>query len=203
MATRTSLNLATQLAVRAVQTAICASWSASGTGVTAVSPITSTPSSPNWCIFVSIIIPPDTQVIPGAVFIICNAGRSTLLVVLRAPASCPSASPAFIITQPRYRGSFTSSRACSMVIPLFLRISARSCAYSSALGLLSGSIMVAFSMLLSPMSFASESISSRLPNRIMFAILSERARFAARRVRRSVPSGKTMRWRSCFAALIN
>ena len=46
MATRGSIP-ATALAVRAVQTAICANWPASGTGVTATSPITITPLSPH------------------------------------------------------------------------------------------------------------------------------------------------------------
>ena len=46
IATRGSIP-ATACAVRAVQTAICANWLASGTGVTATSPITNTPLSPH------------------------------------------------------------------------------------------------------------------------------------------------------------
>ncbi|EJX01490.1 hypothetical protein EVA_10403 [gut metagenome] len=43
---------------------------------------------------------PLTQVMPGAVLIICKAGRSTSPVVLRAPANWPSASPLLMIMQP-------------------------------------------------------------------------------------------------------
>ena len=92
---------ATAWAVRAVQTAICASWEASGTGVTATSPITRIPFLPYSGACVSNNIAPETQVMPGAVLIICKAGRSTSPVVLRAPANWPSASPFLIIRQPR------------------------------------------------------------------------------------------------------
>ena len=70
MATRGSANPATLFAVWAVHTAICANWSASGIGVTATSPTTSTPSSP-YCFSLEISSkPPDTQVMPGAHLII-------------------------------------------------------------------------------------------------------------------------------------
>ena len=87
IATRGSSIPATAFAVRAVQMAICANWLASGMGVTATSPITSTPFCPHSGAWVSSSIAPLTQVMPGEVLMICRAGRSTSPVVLRAPAS--------------------------------------------------------------------------------------------------------------------
>ena len=70
IATFGSANPATLLAVCAVHTAICASWSASGIGVTATSPITTTPFSPYCGCFVMRSIAPLTQVMPGEHLII-------------------------------------------------------------------------------------------------------------------------------------
>ena len=101
MATRGSVKPATERAVCAVQTAICESWLASGMGVTATSPMTSTPFSPysGFCVIISMA--PLTQVMPGAHLIICRAGRSVSPVVDNAPLICPSAPSVLIIIQPR------------------------------------------------------------------------------------------------------
>ena len=101
IATRGSAKPATDLAVCAVHTAICESCAASGIGVTATSPTTSTPSSPYCFSFEMSSIPPLTQVMPGAHLIICRAGRRVSPVVERAPLICPSAPSVLIIMQPR------------------------------------------------------------------------------------------------------
>ena len=101
IATFGSSNPATLRAVRAVQTAIWANWPASGMGVTATSPMTSTPSSPYSGACVTISMAPLTQVIPGAHLIICRAGRRVSPVVERAPLIWPSASPLLMIRHPK------------------------------------------------------------------------------------------------------
>ena len=136
---------------------------------------------------------PLTQVMPGAVLMICRAGRSVSPVVERAPEICPSASPVLIIIQPRYSGFFTSSRACSIVIPFFLRNSASNWAYSSLLSQFSGSMSVALPIWVSPFSAASACTFSGLPMRMISAISSANTRSAAVNVRSSSASGSTMR----------
>ena len=134
---------------------------------------------------------------------IWRAGRRTSPVVLRAPASCPSASPALMMRQPRKSGSSTFLRASSMVMPFFLRSSQSSWAYSSCLGWLAGSMMVALSMLPRPHSLARPRISSGLPRRMRSATPSVRIWLAALRVRSSVPSGSTMRCLSLLACAMS
>ena len=138
-------------------------------------------------------IAPLTHDMPGAHLIICRAGRNVSPVVLSAPLICPSAPSVLIIIHPRYRGFFTNSRAFSIVIPFFLRSSASKVAYSSALGLFSGSIRVALSILVNPHSLANLCTSSGLPMRIRSATSSARTLSAALNVRSSVASGSTMR----------
>ena len=193
IATRGSAKPATLLAVCAVHTAICANWLASGIGVTATSPTTRTPFSPYSGFLVISSMAPLTQVIPGAVLIICRAGRRVSPVVLNAPDICPSASPVLMIIHPRYSGFFTNSRACSMVIPFFLRSSASRAAYSSLLGLFSGSIRVALSIFFNPSLSARACTSSGLPIRMMSAMSSLSTMSAAVNVRSSVASGSTIR----------
>ena len=101
MATRGSSKPATLRAVCAVHTAICESWLASGIGVTATSPTTSTPFSPNSGFLVIRSMAPLTQVMPGEHLIICRAGRRVSPVVLSAPEIWPSAPSVLIIMQPR------------------------------------------------------------------------------------------------------
>ena len=101
MATRGSSNPATLLAVWAVHTAIWASWAASGIGVTATSPMTSTPSSPYCGVWVMRSMAPLTHEMPGAHLMIWRAGRRVSPVVERAPEICPSASPLLIMRQPK------------------------------------------------------------------------------------------------------
>ena len=202
IATRGSSKPAMAFAVCAVQTAICESWFASGCGVTATSATKRTPSSPYSFAFVMSIMAPLTQLIPGVVLIICNAGRNTLPVVFWAPATCPSASPFLMMRQPRYNGLQTSFCASSIVMPFALRNSKSSVAYFSASGLLHGSMIVAFSMFARPCCCASERISSLLPRRIISAMPSATALSAAFNVRSSVPSGRTMRCLFCWARSI-
>ncbi len=114
-------------AVCAADTAICASSSAVGSGTTAQSAKTSMPSVPKLSPSGSSMRKaPETTLMPGCVLITWNAARSTLPVVFCAPATCPSASPAFTIRQPRYSGLAVVRRASSMVMPLFLRSSKKS-----------------------------------------------------------------------------
>ena len=80
-----------------------------------------------------------------------------------------------------------------MVIPFFLRSSVSSSAYSSLLGLFSGSMSVALSIFSSPHCLAREWISSGLPIRMRSAISSASTLSAALNVRSSVASGSTMR----------
>ena len=88
-----ALVLALCLPVCALEIAIAASSSAEGSGITAQSPKISTPLSPYCLSGTSIMKAPLTTLIPGAVLMICKAGRSTLPVELIAPATMPSASP--------------------------------------------------------------------------------------------------------------
>ena len=143
-------------------------------------------------------IAPLTTLTPGAHFIICNAGRSVSPVVERAPEICPSAPSVFIIIQPKYRLFFTNSRALSIVIPLFLRSSVRSSAYSSLRGLFSGSTIVALSICFNPHSPANLLMLSGLPMSIISAMPSANTLSAARSVLSSSASGSTMR---CLFAL--
>ena len=143
-------------------------------------------------------IAPLTHEMPGAHLIICRAGRSVSPVVLSAPEIWPSAPLVLIIIQPRYRLFFTSSRACSIVMPLFLRSSASRAAYSSLLGLSDGFTIVALSIFSKPHSLASLWMLAGLPMRMMSAMSSANTLSAALRVRSSSASGSTMR---CLSAL--
>ena len=131
IATRGSAKPATDFAVCAAHTAICPSWLASGTGVTATSANTSTPFSPYSGLSVIISMAPDTHEMPGAVLMICSAGRRVSPVVESAPEICPSAPSDLIMRQPRYSGFFTISRAFSIVMPFFSRSFVSSAAISS------------------------------------------------------------------------
>src|SRR5690606_7589728 len=109
-------------AVIAEDTAISASCKASGSGFTAQSANIIMPLSPNSLSLRIIIKAPETTLMPGRVFTIWNAGRSTSPVAFSAPETSPSASPFLIIRGPRYRGSLTSLAACSIVRPLFYAV---------------------------------------------------------------------------------
>ena len=62
--------------------------------------VPSSPWSLNW---VSMTKKADTSFTPGAVFKICRAGRRVSAVEWQAPATMPSASPAFTMTMPKVR----------------------------------------------------------------------------------------------------
>ena len=134
---------ANERAVSAVEIAICANSSALGHGLTAQSANTNTPFSPNCLAGVIIRNAPLTMLTPGRVFSIWKAGRIVSAVVPRAPATSPSASPFFIIKQPKYSGSCAFLCASSIVMPLALRNSHNKEAYFSKSGLFNGSIIVA------------------------------------------------------------
>ena len=99
MATRGSMSTSC-LPEAALAMAMAASSSAVGLGITAQSPKIITPSSPHLGSGSSMMKQLDTTLMPGAVLMICSAGRRTLPVELMAPATMPSASPALSITAP-------------------------------------------------------------------------------------------------------
>ena len=109
-------------AVPAAETAMSASWRASGLGTTAQSPYTSTRSGSSMKNTL------DTTDTSGAVRMISNAGRMVCAVVCTAPDTIPSASPRWTMSVPKYDTSTTVSWAMASVTPLW----ARSRAYSSA-----------------------------------------------------------------------
>ena len=121
-------------AVSAVEMAISASCFASGFGFTAQSAKSRNPFSPRCLAGVNIRNAPLTMEQPGLVLRIWKAGRMVSAVVPRAPASSPSASPALIIRQPRYKGSCAFFAASSSVMPFALRSSKRRFAYSGIFG---------------------------------------------------------------------
>ena len=69
--------------------------------VTAQSAKTMMPFSPYCLLGINMMNAPDTTLMPGAVLMICRAGRSTFPVVFWAPAISPSASPLLIMRQAR------------------------------------------------------------------------------------------------------
>ena len=144
----------------------------------------------------------DTNLIFGAVFNVCNAARNTFAEELIAPATIPSASPAFTIMHPRNNGFVSNiSFASSTVIPLLLRASARMTAYSSIFAQSFGSIKVA---LLKFKPSAVIIISFLLPIKTIFAISSSNTLCAAITVLLSFVSGSTIVIFCCFArALIS
>ena len=88
-------------AVSAEAIAICASSLLSGLGVTAQSAKMKKPFSPYSLSGEKMRNAPLTTLSPGRVLMSCSAGRSTLPVVLCAPATSPSASPDLIMRQAR------------------------------------------------------------------------------------------------------
>ena len=87
-------------AVSAAATAMWASSSAVGQGMTTQSAYTSRPSSPRLRFGHSIKKLEDTTFMPGFVRMICSAGRSMSPVVCAAPDTSPSASPCLTIMMP-------------------------------------------------------------------------------------------------------
>ena len=82
-------------AVSAEEIAMSASCSVVGSGITAQSPYTSTPSARH------IKNTLDTVLTPGRVFTNSRAGRMVCAVVLTAPDTIPSASPRWTIIVPK------------------------------------------------------------------------------------------------------
>ena len=130
-------------AVSAVETAISANCLESGFGFTAQSAKSRKPFSPSCLAGVNIRNAPLTIEHPGRVFRIWKAGRIVSAVVPRAPANSPSASPALIIKQPRYKGSCAFFFASSSVMPFALRNSKSRFAYSGIFGSFNGSTILA------------------------------------------------------------
>ena len=142
---------------------------------------------------------PDTSFTPGAVFKICNAGRSVSAVAWHAPATIPSASFAFTIITPNVNGSLNKmSLAFSKVIPLFLRVSYNKFTYSSSLSQCRGFTILTPSRSISS-HVAPSIIFSGSPIIIILAIPSWIICDAAISVLLSVVSGKTMVLRSILA----
>ena len=105
-------------AVAADEMAMSASWAASGSGLIAQSPYTSTRSAS------SIRNTLDTIEMPGRVRMISSAGRIVWAVVWAAPDTIPSTRPACTIIVPKKLTSPIMSRAWSIVMPLWARSSA-------------------------------------------------------------------------------
>ena len=189
-------------AVSAVEIAISANCFASGFGFTAQSAKSRKPFSPKCLAGVNIRNAPLTIEQPGLVFRIWKAGRIVSAVVPRAPASSPSASPALIIKQPKYKGSCAFLAASSSVIPLALRSSKSRFAYSGIFGSWIGSTIFASLIYSYPFSAAMLLIFSGSPIKISCAILSFNKMLAASNVRGSSPSGNTMRCGFAFARAI-
>ncbi len=82
------------LKVSAAETAISASWTAFGSGITAQSAKTMTPSSPQPGSGWTMTNADDTVLRPGAGPMQCNAARTVSPVVRTAPPIEPSAIPA-------------------------------------------------------------------------------------------------------------
>ena len=179
-----------------------ANSSAFGFGITAQSANTKIPLSPYWGVCVNIRNAPETHFMPGAVLIICKAGRNTLPVVFSAPAISPSASPALIIKQAKNKGSSTRTAAFSGVIPFFWRSWKSKSAYAAFFSWFFGSTRVASPMWFNPKPAANSLISAGFPIKIMSATPSASNRSAALRVLSSVPSGRTIRCLSALARAI-
>ena len=153
-------------AVSAVEIAISANCFASGFGFTAQSANSRKPFSPNCLAGVNIRKAPLTIEQPGLVFSIWKAGRIVSAVVPRAPANSPSASPALIIRQPKYSGSWAFLAASSSVMPFALRSSKSKFAYSGIFGSWMGSTILASLIYSYPFSAAMPLIFSGSPIRI-------------------------------------
>ncbi len=78
-------------ASRAVETAMSASWSTVGSGMTPQSAMNKTPASPMRVSSTSITMQLEAVLMSGAALMIWNNGRSRLLVMCDAPEIKPSA----------------------------------------------------------------------------------------------------------------
>ena len=172
-------------AVAADEIAMSASCSAVGSGMTAQSPYTSTRSAS------AIRNTLETTETPGRVLMISNAGRMVWAVVCAAPETIPSARPRCTIIVPKYDGSVTVSAAWSMVMPLWERSFAYSCA-NRCRSTSSKGLSTSAADRSRPSSIARDRTSNGSPRIVRRATPRLSSVAAALRMRSSSPSGSTM-----------